>query len=186
VRRRIEAGLKPYIVQVRKEGYIDGGCKGHLKWEQMLRTLVPRCLNMSKVQFSEQNDKSVTKLRDCLDAEFEYIDNELSNSGFLQSVKRWMRSTRGRLKAKAPGSASPLHFDPTEWKKLNEYWEKATTYKKFEEMSKVRKKVVHQTHAGRIGFAGKEAQLVSYSVIQAVFQKTFLYCSFFFSQIIFA
>lgn len=163
--RRVEAGLKPYSVQVRRGGYIDGGCEGHLKWEQMLRTLVPRCLDMSKVRFTEQHEKSVTKLRDCLDAEFEYLQNELSDSGFLKSLKRWMRSTRGRLKARAPGSAPSLHFDPTEWAKLNEYWDAVATYKKSEEMSKVRKKVVHQSRAGKTGFAGKEAQLVSYFVM---------------------
>jgi hypothetical protein len=39
-------------------------------------------------------------LRAGLDKEFEYVDNELSMVGFMNVVKRWLKTERSKLKAR--------------------------------------------------------------------------------------
>jgi hypothetical protein len=42
----------------------------------------------------------MAKLRMALDDEFEYLDNELSNMGFKNAIKRFLRGEKNRLKAR--------------------------------------------------------------------------------------
>jgi hypothetical protein len=39
-------------------------------------------------------------LRETLDKEFEYVDNELSTMGFKNVVKRWLKIERNKLKSR--------------------------------------------------------------------------------------
>jgi hypothetical protein len=56
----------------------------------------------------------VQKLRDLLDAEFEYVGNPLSMQGFRNAVKRYMKSERSRLKTYywSGDTSNPLHVQP--------------------------------------------------------------------------
>ena len=53
VRQREIKGLKPYVVQVRASGIIDSGCQGHLRWQQFVRDITPRMLDMSVIKYDD-------------------------------------------------------------------------------------------------------------------------------------
>ena len=72
-------GQKPHCVRVKLGGGIDGGCKGKNEFDEQLRTLVPRILNVSCVSRKDQHPHSVGKLRSALEASIEYVGTNLSN-----------------------------------------------------------------------------------------------------------
>jgi hypothetical protein len=63
------------------------------------------------------------KLRDALDSEFEYVGHPLSMLGFHNTIKRYLKAERGRLKAKylSGQTACPMHIQPKQWKTLKAY-----------------------------------------------------------------
>ena len=75
-------GQKAHILRVKAGGGIDGGCEGKNAFDEALRSLVPRILDVSILKWKMQNPTCVEKLRAALDSEFEYLDHPLSNLGF--------------------------------------------------------------------------------------------------------
>jgi hypothetical protein len=80
-------GLPPHKVEVTKHGKIDGSCDGKNAWDNAMRGLAPRTLNMVVVKVSEQNSVDMAELRSQLDNLFEYIHHELSAHGFRECVR---------------------------------------------------------------------------------------------------
>jgi hypothetical protein len=76
------------------------------------------------VQWEGQKAEAVQKLRDRLDSEFEYLGNTLSMQGFRNSVKRYLKLERSRLKARcrAGDTKNPVHIQLAQWKRLKTYW----------------------------------------------------------------
>lgn len=148
-------------MQVKPSGIIDSGCKGHLKWQEYVRDLTPRMLDMSVVVYEEQKDSSLQKLRDSLSAKFEFVDNEVTPASFDRMIKIWLRKDRERVK-RIYGSKTkpPPRYTEKEWDAMRKYWDLPDTKKKSKKMSDRRSKVVYNPRVGRLGYAGKGAKLV--------------------------
>ena len=96
---RRAVGQKPQKVRVKACGGIDGGCKGKNEFDEALRSLVPRILDVSCVRWEEQFPSNIEKLKNVLDNEFEYLENNLSERGFKNAVRRQMKIDRSKMKA---------------------------------------------------------------------------------------
>ena len=81
-RQRATTGRKPNRVFVLPGGEVDVTCEGKNAWDEALRELVPKCLDMSIVSWSKHEDHMLQRLRAALDNEFEYLGNPLSIHGF--------------------------------------------------------------------------------------------------------
>ena len=92
VETRRSGGQKPQTLRVKQGGGIDGGCEGKNAFDEGLRSLVPRILDVSCMMWKLQNPSSVEKLRSAIDNEFEYLDHNLSDLGFKNAVKRQMKN----------------------------------------------------------------------------------------------
>jgi hypothetical protein len=80
-------GLPLHKMEVTKHGKIDGSCDGKNDWDNAMRGLAPRILNMVVVKVGEQNPMDMVELRSQLDNLFEYIHHELSAHGFRDCVR---------------------------------------------------------------------------------------------------
>ena len=94
VELRRSGGQKTHRLRVKVGGGIDGRCEGKNAFDEALRSMVPRILDVSCLRWKLQNPKSVEKLRSYLDNEFEYVEHNLSNLGFKNAVKRQMKTER--------------------------------------------------------------------------------------------
>jgi hypothetical protein len=108
---RSSSGRKPRQITVQPGGEIDGMRPGKTTWDDAIRGLVPRILDLSIVEWEGQKPKAVQKLQDKLDAEFEYIGNPLSMQGFRNAVKRYLKFERSRLKMRYQlgDTTNPVH-----------------------------------------------------------------------------
>jgi hypothetical protein len=98
VQERTAAGQKPYTLRVKAGGEIAGGCLGKNAWDAVVRTSVPRTLDMSVLSWKEQSPDTIAKLREHLNRDFEYVGYHLTEFGFRNAVKRFMKSEHARLK----------------------------------------------------------------------------------------
>jgi hypothetical protein len=59
----------------------------------------------------------VEKLREALDADFEYVLVILTQRGFKNVIKRFMKTECSRLKVRymAGDITCPVHIDPQQW-----------------------------------------------------------------------
>jgi hypothetical protein len=85
-------------VEVGKNGKIDGACAGKNIWDDKIRGFAPRHLNMAIVKVGEQNAVGMAEFHRAMDIEFEYLHHELSDQGFRNCVRRFMKSEWSRLK----------------------------------------------------------------------------------------
>jgi hypothetical protein len=117
---RSTSGQKPNTLRVKEGRDIDGGCIGKNAWNDAARSLVPRILDLSVIEWEGQKTAAVEKLRDALDANFEYVPVILSQCGFQNAIKRFMKTERSRLKAKymEGDTACPIYVDPRQWNRL--------------------------------------------------------------------
>ena len=160
-RRRVEAGMKPYAVQVRPSGIVDSGCRGHLKWQELVRDLTPRMLDMSVITYEDQDESSRQKLRDSLINKFEFEENEVTDASLDKMIKTWLRKDRERAKRLFAGTIkAPPRYNEREWVALKKHWNDPVTKEKSEKMSQTRKKVASNPRVGRCGYAGKAQKLV--------------------------
>ena len=137
-----------------------------------MRTYVPRILDISVIDWNKQKPKAVEKLRQTLDHNFEYLENELSVLGFRNAIKRYLKREWSRLKthlATEGPEVVPTHVLPNKWKRLIKYWGTEKQVKKAETMSLARRSVKNMSSVGRRGQAGKEAALVSFSIANTVY-----------------
>ena len=54
---------KPYQVQVKTRGEIDGGCDGKNTWDSAVRSAVPRTLDMSILSWEGQSTDAIDELQ---------------------------------------------------------------------------------------------------------------------------
>ena len=147
---------------MKPSGGIDGGCEGKNAFDEALRNLVPRILDVSCLTWKMQNPASVDKLRAALDNEFEYLDHPLSNVDFRNAVKKQIKIERSKMKDwfLSGKKQCPLFIEPDQWAHLCEYWAKPETEQKTQVMAKARQQVKNQSNVGRARKVGKEALLV--------------------------
>jgi hypothetical protein len=185
------AGQKAKQIRVKVGGEIDGACPRKNGWDDGVRSLVPRLLDISIVDWEGQNQDAVQHLRDRLDSEFEYLGNPLSMQGFRNSVKRYLKSERSRLKGRYKGgdSKNPMHVQPAQWERLKTYWWTEKQVLKSATMQDARSKVKHVSVVGRKSKAGLEALAVTlltfrfqvlYESVEKHFQFLANACSFFY------
>jgi len=163
VELRRSGGQKPHTLRVKAGGGIDGGCEGKNAFDEALRSLVPRILDVSVLKWKLQHPGSVEKLRSAIDNEFEYLGHSLSDIGFKNAVKRQMKTERAKMKGwfMSGKKQCPVFIEPDQWARLCEYWSAPETEQKAQMMAKARNQVKNMSNVGRAGKAGKEAQLVS-------------------------
>jgi hypothetical protein len=75
---RTTGGQKPNKLKVKEGGDIDGAYPTKNAWDDAVRSLVPRILDMSIIEWEAQRTATMEKLRDALDADFEYVPVTLS------------------------------------------------------------------------------------------------------------
>ena len=161
-KKRELAGLKPYVVHVKSSGIIDSGCVGHLKWQENIREVTPRMLDMSVIKYEDQYEGSKIKLREGLRQKFEFVGNEVSDDALDRMVKTWLRKDRERMKKTHGGKLkAPPHFTDKEWDSMRKYWDSEDSKKLSEKMMENRSKVTNNPRVGRRGYAGKKTKLVS-------------------------
>ena len=142
---------------------MDVTCEGKNAWDEAIRELVPKCLDMSVVSWSKHEEHTLQRLRAALDNEFEYLGNPLSIHGFRLSVMKFLKAERARLKqawVKDKDSAPPLHVSDAEWASLKAYWSTDAQKVKAEKMTIARQSVRSDGLLGRRGRAAREARLV--------------------------
>jgi hypothetical protein len=98
VQERTVVGQKPYTLRVKAGGEIARRCPGKNAWDAAVRTSVPRTLDMSVLSWKEQSPEAIAELREHLDRDFEYVGYHLTEFGFRNAVKRFMKSKRAQLK----------------------------------------------------------------------------------------
>jgi hypothetical protein len=160
---RSSSGRKPRQVAVLAGGEIDGACPGKIAWDDDVRVLVPLILDLSVVDWAGQKPEAVQKLREKLDVEFEYTGHPLSMQGFRNSVKRYLKYERSRLKTRyrSRDATNLVHVQPAQWEHLKLYWGTEKLQQKSAKMVDARSKVKHISVVGRKGKAGQEALVVS-------------------------
>ena len=175
---RCVGGQKPNTLRVKAGGGIDGGCEGKNAFDEALRNLVPRILDVSILSWRLQHPSSVEKLRAALDSQFEYLDHNLSDVGFKNAVKRQMKTERAKMKGwfMAGKRQCPVFIEPDQWARLCEYWSKPETEQKVLMMAQARARVKNNSNVGRAGKAGKVAQLVSIRNSQSCVCSTRSFC----------
>ena len=182
-RRRELSGKRPYTVQVRPSGMVDSGCEGHLRWQENIRDLTPRMLDMSVIKYEDQNVDSREKLREALLAPFECLDHEITQISLDRMIKTWLRREREKVKrVYGHWVKPPDNYSDSEWAALKNYWASPDYREKSDKMSETRRKVVHNPRLGRHGYAGKAAKLVSFLLnilhrISALLLCTFTFVS---------
>jgi len=92
----------------------------------------------------------LAKLRLVLDNEYEYLENELSDRGFKNAIKRFLRGKKNKLKARFSKGLTmcTMNIQPNQWKRLKEYWNTLLAKKKARQMSKVWSEIVNVSHVG--------------------------------------
>jgi hypothetical protein len=78
---------------------IDEGCTSKNAWNDAVRSLVPRILDISVIEWEAQKSAEVEKLCNALDADFEYVPQTFNQCGFQNPIKHFMKIERSRLKA---------------------------------------------------------------------------------------
>ena len=163
-KKRESEGLRPFVVQVKACGVIDSSCDGHLKWQEYIRDMTPRLLDMSVIRYAEQNESSKEKLRDTLRKKFEFVGNEVTDGQMDKMIRTWLRKDRERAKRIHGGkSTAPLRYTEKEFAGLKKYWDSPSSKSQSEKMAETRKKVQHNHRVGRLGYAGKAIKLVGVS-----------------------
>jgi hypothetical protein len=104
-------GKKPHQIRVKAGGEIYAGYEGKNAWDDSVRGYVSKMLDISIIHWDEHNPKTLKKLRETLDAEFDYLDHPLSLQGFRNTIKRFLKIERFRLKTRflAGNENCPAH-----------------------------------------------------------------------------
>ena len=162
-RDRATAGMKPNRIFLLPGGEGDSTCEGKNAWDEALRDLVPKCLDMSVVAWANHDPKTLKKLRAALDNEFEYVGNPLSMVGFRVAVTRFLKAERCRLKNRylKGTDTPPLHINKLTWDRLKAYWNTDRQKEKAQMMSVARQSVRNASCLERRGKGVRLASAVS-------------------------
>ncbi len=120
-------------MEVRKNGKIDGACDGKNIWDDKIRGFAPRHLNMAIVKVGDQNVVHMGGFCKVMDTKFGYLQHELSDWGFGDFVRRFMKSKWFRLKKqwiKHGHTLCPMGVETSQWDTLVAYWFECATKKR--------------------------------------------------------
>jgi hypothetical protein len=150
---------------VTKNGKINGACAGKNIWDDKIRGFAPRHLNMAIVKVGEQNAVDMAELCRVMDTKFEYLHHELSDQGFRDCVRRFMKSERSRLKKwwiMHGHTTCPMGVETSQWDTLVAYWSERATKKRTDQLTGARGVVMKVSKYGRGGKAMAEHKLVTH------------------------
>jgi hypothetical protein len=163
VQERTAAGQKSYTLRVKTGREIARGCPGKNAWDATVRTSAPRTLDMSVLSWKEQSPDAIAELREYLDRDFEYVGYHLTELGYRNAVKRFMKSERARLKRQYQEghTVCPIHIKEEQWTRLKEYWNTDVQMEKSRKMAMAKGSVKALSTVGRKGKDGREEEEVS-------------------------
>jgi len=80
-------------------------------------------LPINVVEWEGHQLESIKNLKEILDKEFEYVDNEFSTIRFKNMVKRLLKTKKSKLKTKFLGGKRycPMNIKLINWEKLKVY-----------------------------------------------------------------
>jgi hypothetical protein len=80
-------------------------------------------LPINVVEWEGHQLESIKKLKEILDKEFKYVDNEFSTIRFKSMAKRLLKTKKSKLKTKFLGGKTyyPMNIKLTNWEKLKVY-----------------------------------------------------------------
>jgi hypothetical protein len=158
------AGRKPNQVRVKAGGEIARGCEGKNAWDATVRTAILPILDMSVLSWEGQSIAALNELRDRLDCDFEYIGYNLSENGFRNAVKRFMKMEQSRLKTRyrEGHTKCPLDIEEDQWTRLITYWDRDDHKEKSWKMSLAWGSMKAVSFVGHKRKDGREAEEVSF------------------------
>jgi hypothetical protein len=118
-------GKKPQSIQVDSGGFVTGRSANKPQFEDSIRRLCTKYMDVSIVLVKNQNPQDMADLRVELGEEFEYLGNQLSFLGLKEAVRCALKYERSCLKGlweKDPSHGSPLDVSDEVWQKLKLYW----------------------------------------------------------------
>lgn len=171
--KREALGLKPHKLIIKENGQIDATCDAKPAWDETVRSLIDRYLDVSVLTWEGQNKKALDNVREKLDKDFDYSPCTLSIRTFRKVITNSLRSERFRLKNKWKNgeTSCPANIQPVVWEKLVVYWEKKSTKDKADLMVNARQEVKQLGAVGRLGKDRKKAP-----VAEKVFIANLLHC----------
>jgi hypothetical protein len=172
IAERRQKGLPPHQVEVTKNGKIDGACAGKNIWDDKIQGFAPRHLNMAIVKVGEQNVVDMAELRRVMDTKFEYLHHELSDQGFRDCVRHFMKSERSWLKKRwimHGHTTCPMGVETSQWDTLVAYWSERATKKRIDELTSAKGAVMKVSKYGRGGKAMVEHKLVTHCLQPTMF-----------------
>lgn len=153
-KHRENNGQKPHKLLIKEDGSIDASCDGKPAWDETVRSLIDRFLDVSIVSYDKQKKEALEIVRERLDKDFEYEPCTLSTRTFRRTITNSLKSERFRLKkAWKNGDSCPAAIQPDQWEKLVLYWDKKTTREKANAMINARGEV---KQLGAVGRRGKD------------------------------
>ena len=122
---RMARGLKPFWVECNSAGHALETSRGGSRFLEVFRAFCIAFLDVSIIRVRDQNSKDYVKLREKVEAEFEYVGHPMSDDGFFSAVSRCMKAERSRMH-KLYMSRRERGCPPTEqpevWERLRTYW----------------------------------------------------------------
>jgi hypothetical protein len=128
-----------------------------------MRTSVPRMLDMSVLSWKEQSPDAIAELREYLERDFKYVGYHLTEPGFQNAMKRFVKSECARLKRQYQEghTACPIHIEEEQWTRLKQYWNTNVLMEKSRKMVMARGSIKALSIVGRKGKDGREEEEVS-------------------------
>ena len=81
---RKKVGKKPHSISITVIGEIDAGCLGKNSWDCLVRMYMPRMLDMSVIDWVKQRLEALQKLRETMDHNFEYLEEQIECIGLQE------------------------------------------------------------------------------------------------------
>ncbi len=159
-------------MEVTKNGKIDGPCDGKNIWDDKIWGFTLRHLNMAIVKVGDQNAMDMAGFRKVMDIEFEYLHHELTDQGFRDYVRRFMKSKRTWLKKrwiKHGHTSCPMGVETSQWDTLVAYWSKHAAKKRTNQLTSARGVVMKVSKYERGGKAMAEHKLVTHYLQPTMF-----------------
>ena len=158
MQERTAISQKSYTLRVKA-----GGCPGKNAWDATVRISVSRTLDMSVLSWKEQSPDVRAELREHLDCDFEYVGYHLTEFGFWNAIKRFMKSEHTQLKRQYQGGhiACPIHIEEEQWTRFQEYWNTNVQMEKSRKMAMAMGSIKALSTIGRKDKDGREEEEAS-------------------------
>ena len=122
---RMARGLKPFWVECNSAGHAIETGRGGSRFMEVFRAFCVAILDVSTIRVRDQNIEDYAKLREKVEAEFEFIGHPMSDDGFFSAVSKCMKGERSRLHRlyiARPERGCPPKEQPDVWEKLKTHW----------------------------------------------------------------